>query len=60
MSEFIISQLEDELDELQANFEDMNDQDLLECRKIMLSRINKCIDLLEELGGYGESYQEKL
>ena len=60
MNKFIISQFEDELDELQANLEDMNDQELSECREVMLKRINKCMDLLEELGGYGESYREKL
>lgn len=40
---FLLSQLQ----ELQADFEDFNNDDLIRCRDIMLKRVNSC---LEELG----------
>lgn len=36
------------LQELQADFEDLSDQDLLDCRKVMLERVNVCLDAIEE------------
>lgn len=36
------------LQELQANFQDLSDDELLECRQIMLNRINECLARLEE------------
>lgn len=37
--EFILRHLQ----ELQADFEDLCDQDLLDCRECMLERINECL-----------------
>lgn len=37
------------LQELQADFEDLSDEDLLECREVMLERVNECLEILEEL-----------
>jgi hypothetical protein len=37
-----------QLQELQADFEDLTDEDLLECRKVMLQRVNDCLEGLEE------------
>jgi hypothetical protein len=36
------------LQELQANFQDLSDEELLECRQVMLNRINECLARLEE------------
>jgi hypothetical protein len=36
------------LQELQANFQDLSDKELLECRQVMLNRINECLARLEE------------
>lgn len=36
------------LQELQADFEDLSDEDLLECREVMLKRVNECLERLEE------------
>ncbi|MED4883098.1 hypothetical protein [Bacillus smithii] len=36
------------LQELQADLEDLTDEDLLECRKVMLNRVNECLLVLEE------------
>jgi hypothetical protein len=36
------------LQELQANFQDLSDEELLECRQTMLNRINECLARLEE------------
>lgn len=37
------------LQELQTDFEDLSDEDLLECREVMLERVNECLEILEEL-----------
>lgn len=34
--------------ELQADFEDLSDDDLLECRQSMLERVNDCLVELKE------------
>lgn len=36
------------LQELQADIEDLSDEELLECREVMLKRINECLEGLEE------------
>lgn len=41
--EFLLRQLQ----ELQADFEDLSNEDLVNCRQCILERINSC---LEELG----------
>lgn len=40
--------LHHELSELQADFEDLSDEELIECRETMLSRINRCMMLILE------------
>ncbi len=42
--EYLLRQLQ----ELQADFEDFSDSDLIECRKTMLERVNDCLEELEE------------
>lgn len=37
-----------QLQELQADLEDLSDEDLIECRKVMLQRVNECLEGLEE------------
>ncbi|PAD70544.1 hypothetical protein CHH83_01715 [Bacillus sp. 7586-K] len=37
-----------QLQELQADFEDLSDEDLIECRGVMLQRVNDCLEGLEE------------
>lgn len=37
--EFLLRQLQ----ELQADFEDLTDEQLVECRKYMLERVNDCL-----------------
>ena len=37
-----------ELQELQADFEDFSDIELIENRKVMLDRINKCLEVIGE------------
>lgn len=36
------------LQELQANFEDLSNEDLVDCRESMLERINSCLIALDE------------
>lgn len=38
----------DNLQELQASLEDLNDEDLLACRKVLLARVNMCLSLINE------------
>lgn len=40
--------LHEQLSELQANFEDMYDDELIEHRSVMLNRINICLDAILE------------
>jgi len=35
--------------ELQADFEDLSDEDLIECRKVMLERVNECLEEIDDL-----------
>lgn len=42
--EFMLRQLQ----ELQADFEDLSNEDLIECKDIMLERVNICLRILEE------------
>lgn len=42
------TQLLSELQELQADLEDLSDEDLVECREVMLKRVNDCLELIEE------------
>ena len=44
-----------ELQELQADFEDLSDEDLVDCRESMLGRVNDC---LKELGETDEDNLE--
>lgn len=37
-----------ELQELQASLEDLNDEDLVACRKFLLIRVNTCLNLINE------------
>ena len=37
-----------EVQELQADLEDLSDDDLIDCRVVMLERVNKCLILLDE------------
>ncbi len=37
-----------QLQELQADFEDFSDEDLIDCRDVMLERINVCLIELGE------------
>jgi hypothetical protein len=46
--EWIRNDLLSHLQELQANFQDLSDEELLECRQTMLNRINECLARLEE------------
>jgi hypothetical protein len=42
--EFLLRQLQ----ELQADFEDLNNEDLVDCRGCMLNRVNLCLKELNE------------
>lgn len=42
--EFLLRQLQ----ELQADFEDLNDKQLIECRECMHQRVNLCLSELNE------------
>lgn len=42
--EYLLRQLQ----ELQADFEDLNDEDLIDCRESMLERVNNCLEALGE------------
>jgi len=42
------SALHEQLSELQADLEDLNDEDLVKCRECMLERINLCMELILE------------
>lgn len=37
-----------QLQELQADLEELSDKELLECRDAMLNRVNECLEVLEE------------
>lgn len=37
-----------ELQELQANLEDLSERDLLDCREVMLYRVNRCLKAIGE------------
>ena len=50
--EFILRNLQ----ELQANFEDLNDDELIEVREFMLHRINNCLIAIEESEEDNENY----
>ena len=41
-------ELHNQLCELQADFEDLSDEDLIDCRSTMLEIINTCMDLILE------------
>jgi len=38
----------EEIYEIYADFKDLNDEELIECRECILSRLNRCLDLLNE------------
>lgn len=40
--------LHNQLSELQADFKDLSDENLIDCREIMLNRINTCMELILE------------
>ena len=40
--------LHEQLSELQADLEDMTDEELIECRSIMLERVNWCMTAILE------------
>lgn len=40
--------LHEQLSELQADFEDLDDETLVDCREVMLERINKCLNAILE------------
>lgn len=42
------TELHKHLSELQADFEDLNDDELIFCREVMLKRINMCLELILE------------
>lgn len=42
--EYLLRQLQ----ELQADFEDLSDSDLVKYRECMLNRVNNCLDELDE------------
>jgi hypothetical protein len=44
------------LQELQADFEDFSNQDLIDCRNIMLERVNECLEALFESEEDNEVY----
>ena len=37
-----------QLTELQADFEDLDNEELVHCRETMLERVNKCMELILE------------
>lgn len=37
-----------QLQEIQADFEDLSDEDLIDCRQCMLDRVNDCLESLGE------------
>ena len=43
--------LKTQLQELQADLEDLSDEDIIDCREVMLQRVNVC---LEEIGEFDE------
>lgn len=42
------------LQELQADFEDLTDEDIIECRECILNRINLCLVAIGESEGDNE------
>ena len=43
------NELHNQLSELQADFEDLADDELIDCRATILERINKCMVLVLEI-----------
>ena len=41
-------ELHEQLSELQADFEDFSDKELLNYRDVMLARVNRCLELILE------------
>ena len=41
-----------QLQELQSDFEDLDDYDLISCREVILERINICLELMGETDEY--------
>lgn len=48
--------LHEQLSELQADLEDMTDEELIECRSTMLERVNWCMRAILETGEDNEDY----
>ena len=48
IKKYIIMQLQ----ELQADFEDLSGEELIECREAMLERVNSCLIAIGEIDEY--------
>lgn len=42
------NEIHTQLIELQADFEDLSDEEFIECRDIMSARVNRCLELILE------------